>query len=168
MHSDHLGYIVSCPSNLGTAIRAGALVKLPLLSARSDFKDLCKKTGLQARGTGGVDTAPEGGTYDLSNSDRIGKTENQLINIFIEGVANFVRWEMMLEKKEPIDAEINIVEPGVSLEHEEEGDHPLDDKVLILKNTFKGNGIGEDSYLSFTDAALKMRVIYSKKDAMPI
>lgn len=46
MHTQHLGFIVSCPSNLGTAIRAGSLVKLPLLSARGDFSDLCKKAGL--------------------------------------------------------------------------------------------------------------------------
>jgi len=34
MHNDHLGYILTCPSNLGTGLRAGAMVKIPLLSAR--------------------------------------------------------------------------------------------------------------------------------------
>ena len=116
MHNQHLGFIVSCPSNLGTAIRAGSLVKIPILSARSDFKDLCAKAGLQARGSGGVDTASTDGIFDLSNADRIGKTENGVVNIFIEGVANFVRWEMMLEKNQPIDAEITLIQPGVSLE----------------------------------------------------
>jgi creatine kinase/arginine kinase len=31
-HDDHLGYITSCPTNLGTALRASVHVKLPLLS----------------------------------------------------------------------------------------------------------------------------------------
>lgn len=30
---------------------------------------------LQKRGTGGVDTAATGGTYDISNLDRLGKSE---------------------------------------------------------------------------------------------
>merc|ERR1712139_707636 len=98
MHTEHHGYILTCPSNLGTGLRAGAMVKIPLLSARKDFKDLCGRLGLQARGTGGVDSASVGGTFDISNADRIGKSETDLVNIFIEGVANFIRWEQMLEQ----------------------------------------------------------------------
>merc|ERR1712136_513058 len=32
MHSDHLGWILTCPSNLGTGLRAGAMVKVVLVS----------------------------------------------------------------------------------------------------------------------------------------
>merc|ERR550537_1445165 len=98
MHNDHLGYILTCPSNLGTGLRAGAMVKLPLLSARADFKGTLKKMGLQARGTAGVDSASTGGTWDISNADRIGKGEVQLCNIFIEGIAQVIRWEQALEE----------------------------------------------------------------------
>merc|ERR1711972_45685 len=56
MHNDHHGYILTCPSNLGTGLRAGAMVKLPLLSSRPDFKKMCQKMKLQARGTAGVDS----------------------------------------------------------------------------------------------------------------
>ena len=28
MHNDHLGWILTCPSNLGTGLRAGAMVKV--------------------------------------------------------------------------------------------------------------------------------------------
>ncbi len=31
-HDDHLGYITSCPTNLGTALRASVHIKLPYLS----------------------------------------------------------------------------------------------------------------------------------------
>ena len=34
-----------------------------------------KKLKLQKRGTGGVDTAATGGIYDISNIDRLGKSE---------------------------------------------------------------------------------------------
>jgi protein-arginine kinase len=60
MHNDHLGWILTCPSNLGTGLRAGAMVQVPLFSGRKDFKEVCAKMGLQARGTGGVDTASTG------------------------------------------------------------------------------------------------------------
>ena len=53
MHSEHLGWILTCPSNLGTGLRAGSMVKIPLFSARKDFKDVCGKMGLQVRGTKG-------------------------------------------------------------------------------------------------------------------
>merc|ERR1719375_107020 len=48
MHNDHLGWILTCPSNLGTGLRAGAMVKLPKLSARDDFKALLDGMKLQA------------------------------------------------------------------------------------------------------------------------
>lgn len=31
-HNDHIGYITSCPTNLGTALRASVHIKLPLLA----------------------------------------------------------------------------------------------------------------------------------------
>jgi len=31
-HDEHLGYITSCPTNLGTALRASVHIKLPYLS----------------------------------------------------------------------------------------------------------------------------------------
>jgi creatine kinase len=46
MHNDHLGFILTCPSNLGTGLRAGAMVKVPLFSARPDFKDTLKRMKL--------------------------------------------------------------------------------------------------------------------------
>ena len=104
MRNDHLGYITTCPSNLGTGLRAGAMVRLPLLSQREDFKEICHKFRLQARGGKGVDSASEGGVYDVSNADRLGKSEVDLVNTFIEGVAQFIRWEMMLEQGKNIDA----------------------------------------------------------------
>jgi len=110
MHNDHLGYVLTCPSNLGTGLRAGAMVKVPLFSARPDFKAVCAQMKLQARGTGGVDSASTGGTWDISNADRLGRSETELVNTFTEGVANIIRWEGMLERGEDIEAEVAMAE----------------------------------------------------------
>jgi creatine kinase len=111
MHNDHLGFILTCPSNLGTGLRAGAMVKLPLFSARPDFKDILKKMRLQARGTAGVDSASTGGTWDISNSDRLGMSEVQLCNLFIEGVAQVILWEKDLEAGKNIDEAVAGAKP---------------------------------------------------------
>merc|ERR1711924_366718 len=106
MHNDHLGWVLTCPSNLGTGLRAGTMGMLPKLSAREDFKPLCGAMGLQTRGMGGVDSASTGGTWDISNADRVGKWEVDLVNILIEGAAQLVKWETALEAGGDIEAEI--------------------------------------------------------------
>eukprot|EP00657_Telonema_sp_P-1_P002137 TRINITY_DN1507_c0_g1_i1.p1 TRINITY_DN1507_c0_g1~~TRINITY_DN1507_c0_g1_i1.p1 ORF type:complete len:402 (+),score=177.11 TRINITY_DN1507_c0_g1_i1:177-1382(+) len=108
MHNDHLGWVLTCPSNLGTGLRAGTMVKLENVSARGDWKNLCKCMGLQARGTAGVDSASTGGTWDVSNADRIGKGEVDLVNTLIEGAAQLVKWESMYDagQGDAADAEI--------------------------------------------------------------
>jgi len=97
MHNEHLGWVLTCPSNLGTGLRAGTMVKLPRLSAREAWKTLMSKMSLQARGTGGVDSDNVGGTWDVSNADRVGKGEVDLVNVLIEGAAQLVKWEAALD-----------------------------------------------------------------------
>jgi len=92
MWNPHLGFISTSPSNIGTGLRAGVLIKLPLLSSQSYFKDLLVQCKLQARRTRSE------GIVDISNDERIGKGEIDLVNIMIEGCSKFVRWEQALEK----------------------------------------------------------------------
>merc|ERR1712146_63817 len=114
MHDKHLGWVLTCPSNLGTGLRAGTMVMLPKLSSRDDWKQICKAMGLQARGTGGVDSASTGGTWDVSNADRIGQGEVDLVNKLIEGAAQLVKWESALDagKDAEVDTEITAVTGG--------------------------------------------------------
>ena len=65
--------------------------------------------GLQARGTAGVDSASTGGTWDISNADRLGKSEVELCNIWIEGIAKIIKWEQALEEGKDIEEEIKAV-----------------------------------------------------------
>lgn len=52
MWNEHLGFVLTCPSNLGTGLRAGVHVKLPLLSKDKRFGDILNTLRLQKRGTG--------------------------------------------------------------------------------------------------------------------
>merc|ERR1712157_598947 len=85
MHNDHLGYVLACPSNLGTGIRAGCHLRL------------------QKRGVGGVDTASVGGKFDISNLDRLGFSEVQLVQMVCDGINILVDLEKALEAGEDIN-----------------------------------------------------------------
>jgi ATP:guanido phosphotransferase, C-terminal catalytic domain/ATP:guanido phosphotransferase, N-terminal domain len=113
MHSDTHGYILTCPSNLGTGLRAGTMVRVPCFSARPTFKTDLAHMHLQARGTAGVDSASVGGVFDISNADRLGYSEVILCNLFIEGVARIIEWEQALEKHLPIDP---LIETYISVD----------------------------------------------------
>jgi len=97
MWSERLGYILTCPSNLGTGLRAGVHMRLPLLSRDRRFDSILDSLRLQKRGTGGVDTEATGGVFDVSNSDRLGYSEVQLVQKVIDGVNTLIEMEKCLE-----------------------------------------------------------------------
>ena len=74
---EKLGYLHSCPTNLGTGMRASVHCDLagwtkeglPALKAR------CEELKLQPRGTRGESGGQTGITYDISNKHRLGYSE---------------------------------------------------------------------------------------------
>lgn len=103
MWNEHLGYVLTCPSNLGTGLRSGVHVKLPKMAEHPQFDAILKILRLQKRGTGGVDTAATGGTFDISNADRLGFSEVQLVQGVVDGVNLLVEMEKRMEKGESVD-----------------------------------------------------------------
>lgn len=88
-----LGYLSSCPSNLGTSMRASVHMRLPKLSLQADFKDICKSMGLSVRGTHGEHTESEGGVYDISNTARLGLSETDCAKVLYNGVLKLIEME---------------------------------------------------------------------------
>nr|KAF6269922.1 creatine kinase B [Myotis myotis] len=103
MWNPHLGYILTCPSNLGTGLRAGVHIKLPHLGKHDKFAEVLKRLRLQKRGTGGVDTAAVGGVFDISNADRLGFSEVELVQMVVDGVKLLIEMEQRLEQGQAID-----------------------------------------------------------------
>ncbi|XP_041468759.1 arginine kinase-like [Lytechinus variegatus] len=106
MWNEHLGFILTCPSNLGTGVRCSVHVKIPLLAAidkEAKLKEICKKLRLQERGTSGELTEAVGGVYDVSNLDRLGSSEVEQVNRVIDGVKLIIEMEKRLQKGESID-----------------------------------------------------------------
>nr|BAD34672.1 creatine kinase, cytoplasmic [Marphysa sanguinea] len=104
MWNEHLGFVLVCPSNLGTGLRAGVHVKIPNLSKDEKRLDsILEKLRLQKRGTGGVDTAAVGGTFDISNADRLGCSEVAQVQFVVDGVNLLIEMEKRLEAGKSID-----------------------------------------------------------------
>ena len=93
----HLGYITSCPTNLGTAMRASVHIKVPKLSKdMNKFKAITDKHHLQIRGIHGEHSQSEGGIYDISNRRRLGITELEAVEDMYHGVVALIEAEKEL------------------------------------------------------------------------
>ena len=96
-YSDHLGYISSCPTNLGTAMRASVHVKLPRLGKKQEeFKAIASKFQVQIRGIDGEHSDGKSGIYDISNRRRLGISEVECIQSMHDGVLACIEREKSL------------------------------------------------------------------------
>ncbi len=91
--SERLGYFSSCPTNLGTTMRASVHIRLPRLSQSEDFLKLCNEMQLSVRGVHGEHSDSEDGVWDISNKQRLGITEVDCIQILYDGIEKLLRLE---------------------------------------------------------------------------
>merc|ERR1739845_325435 len=101
MLDNKYGFIHSCPTNLGTGMRASVHVDLPGYTKEGVkvLKERCEELHLQPRGTRGESGGDTGVTYDISNKHRLGYSEVQLVQTMIDGVKTLVKEDVELQKK---------------------------------------------------------------------
>ena len=96
-HDAHLGYITSCPTNLGTALRASVHIRLPKLSKQWDeFQKIADKYYVQIRGIHGEHSESAEPIYDISNKRRLGRSERDLVQDMYDGVKAMIEKEKSL------------------------------------------------------------------------
>lgn len=79
---EKLGYLTSCPTNLGTGLRASVMMHLPALEKSgliSKLTGTIGKLGLTIRGTYGEGSNVLGSIYQISNQITLGITEQDAI-----------------------------------------------------------------------------------------
>lgn len=83
---EQLGYLTTCPTNLGTGVRVSVMLHLPALSLTGHMQGVLKaasQIGLTVRGIYGEGTDFLGHLYQVSNQVTLGITEQEIIsNIF--------------------------------------------------------------------------------------
>ena len=96
-HNDHLGYITSCPTNLGTALRASVHIHLPnLMNDWPAFQAIADKWNVQIRGSRGEHSDTSDGIFDISNKRRLGRSEKDLVQDMYNGVKAMIAAELAL------------------------------------------------------------------------
>jgi creatine kinase len=123
MWNEKLGFLGTCPSNLGTGLRASVMVCLPQFNklmegenhADKELLDtVCSAFDLQPRGSSGEHSPAVGAKFDVSNKQRLGLSEVQLVQKMIDGVSKVVELEKLLAAGgTPDDIRAKIAKPVV-------------------------------------------------------
>ena len=94
--SPRLGYLTACPSNVGTGLRASAMVHLLGLRLLGEVEAVVRgleRMRLLVRGIGGEGSEAAGQIYQVSNMDTLGVDEAAIVQRVTRIVAEVVRQE---------------------------------------------------------------------------
>ncbi len=78
-----LGYLTSCPTNVGTGIRASVMLHLPALTITKNINNVVNtvtQVGMTIRGIYGEGSNVMGNMYQVSNQVTLGLSEEEIIN----------------------------------------------------------------------------------------
>merc|ERR1712151_1088283 len=93
----HLGYISTCPTNLGTGMRASVHINLPKLQKnQKTMQAIADKYFVQIRGAHGEHSETKDAIFDISNLRRLGRNEVQLTQDMYDGVKALIASEKAL------------------------------------------------------------------------
>jgi len=97
-----LGYLTACPSNLGTGMRASAMLHLPGLVLSDQVGQVLNgigKLGLAVRGLFGEGTESLGNLFQISNQSTLGESEGAIIRRLERVLAKVAQHEKNARQK---------------------------------------------------------------------
>jgi protein arginine kinase len=99
---EQCGYLTSCPTNVGTGIRASVMIHLPALSLTqllNRFIPAITQVGLAVRGIYGEGSEALGNLYQVSNQVTLGQSEEEIINKLQGVVRQMIDHEKMARER---------------------------------------------------------------------
>lgn len=108
------GYLTSCPTDLGTAMRASVIVHLPALTITGNIGkifNIVNGFGMNIHGVYSDGTQSQGDIYQISNNQTLGLTENDIVknlNVIIEKVIDQERMARKYLAKNSINLEDKV------------------------------------------------------------
>ncbi len=93
---DELGYLTACPTNVGTGMRASAMLHLPGLVMSDQINKIINsvnKIGLAVRGLHGEGTEAMGNLFQVSNQTTLGESEDQIIERLTRVIEHIIEHE---------------------------------------------------------------------------
>ena len=97
-YSEKLGYLTTCPANVGTGMRASVVMHLPAIARTGAIGSLIRESdraGVTVAGADGTGSNPAGSLYRLSNRLTLGVTEAETV----ERIENAARETAKQEEK---------------------------------------------------------------------
>src|SRR3989449_7521264 len=106
-YDPRLGYLTACPTNVGTGMRASAMLHLPglvLSELINQVVQAVSKIGLAVRGLYGEGTEAMGNLFQISNQTTLGEREDDIINRLSKVIETIIEKEhdarqVLLQKK---------------------------------------------------------------------
>ncbi len=113
--NERLGYLTSCPTNVGTGLRASVMVHLPCLAITGHINAIIEalsKIGLTVRGIYGEGSETLGHLFQISNQTTLGEKEESIIkklnNVIFQVVARERNIRKNLMEKKEVEMEDKI------------------------------------------------------------
>jgi len=81
-YSEHLGYLTACPTNVGTGLRASAMLHLPGLVISGQMEKVVRavnQLGIAVRGIFGEGSDASGSFFQISNQQTLGESEADIV-----------------------------------------------------------------------------------------
>ncbi len=109
--SKKYGYLTSCPSDVGTGLKASVMVHLPALSRTKNTRKILETIssfGINIRGIYGENSQMQGDMYQISNKQTLGITEKEIIKnlkVIVQKVMEQERQARKLLAKDELDLE---------------------------------------------------------------
>ena len=100
--SDRLGYLTACPTNVGTGLRASAMVHLPGLCLAGHMDKVTRalnQDGLAVRGWLGEGTEAAGNVFQISNQQTLGLSEDAILKHLGGWIKHVVEQEWNARRK---------------------------------------------------------------------
>lgn len=96
-YDDTFGHLTSCPTNVGTGLRASILIHLPGLVLTRDIDNVINrisKVGLAVRGFYGEGTDVLGNLFQISNQTTLGRSEEEIIDSLAQVTQQIIEYEI--------------------------------------------------------------------------
>jgi protein arginine kinase len=130
------GYLTSCPTNVGTGLRASVMLHLPALTITGHIKgilDACGKLGMAVRGLYGENSEASGNLYQISNQVTLGYSDIEIVRN-LNGIVS-----QIIEQEKNLCTELQRQNP-----------YRLEDRI------YRSKGIFENARILTTEEAMKL------------
>jgi protein arginine kinase len=96
-----LGYLTSCPTNVGTGLRASVMLHLPALTITRNINSILNtvsQVGMAIRGLYGEGSNIMGSIYQISNQVTLGLSEEDIVNNLIAVTKKIIDQEILARR----------------------------------------------------------------------